>query len=736
MEAPAAKAGGSTDRYDRQIRLWGEAGQRRLEAAAVCVITASATGTETLKNLVLPGVGAFTLVDGSTVTVRDYGANFFLTPDAAPVGVPKAAAAVTALGELNAAATGTARAEELASLLNGDEEGGPTLGDADGDAAAASFVSAFTVVVATQMGEGHPALRRLARACWLTGVPLVVARAYGLYGLVRVVASPEATVLDARDGSADDGMDLRVAAPWPALSALATATDLDSLDDTAFAHVPAVVLLLKALESWAEAEGGRVPPTAAGRAAFKKRLAALRRPSVRDADNFDEAARPAYIRAATDPAAGVPSPAVEAVLAHPRADPARDERPTDGGAGAFPRRPLRGRAGTPPVGGTSAALYGGWASGADALAADAASFWLHAAALREFVAANDGRLPLAGALPDMTSDTASYVALQTVYADCARADAERVAAAAAALAPRRPVAAARRRPPSAARGRSVDAGCETSGGGGGEAFGSGGTGGGGGGSNATQPVLPAWDEASIKAFCRHAAAVRVLRYRSLDDEWCTAPRGGPDGATITDGGSPAARVESGLPSAAYTSAGYTGTVGGVFAGGDSGERFDIPDGARDAGAAAAEAVAAASPALPSGLPAFYEANAGDGASPSAVSIYVLLRAADRFFGQHGRYPGEDVYGGLDGVDVDGDAGMIRDLAAGVRAEVGLPPVAVDDGDVVEVVRAAAAELHPVAALVGGLTAQEVMKLVTKQFVPVNNTVVINLMTGTTESFEA
>ncbi|GAB0493081.1 hypothetical protein MMPV_004353 [Pyropia vietnamensis] len=716
MEAPAGKPDGSTDRYDRQIRLWGEAGQRRLEAAAVCVVTASATGTETLKNLVLPGIGAFTLVDGTTVTARDYGANFFLTPDAAPVGAPKAAAAVTALGELNAAAVGTARTEELASLLNGDGEGGPALDNADGDAAAASFVSAFTVVVATQMGEGHPALRRLARACWTTGVPLVVARAYGLYGLVRVVASPEATVLDARDGSADDGMDLRVAAPWPELSALAAATDLDALDDTAFAHVPAVVLLLKALASWAEAEGGGgVPPTAAGRAAFKKRLAGLRRPSVRDADNFDEAARPAHIRAAADPAAGVPSLVVEAVLAHPRADPARDERPAVGGGGPHPRPPLRGRAGTPPSGDTSAALYDGWASGADALAADAASFWLHAAALREFVAANDGRLPLAGALPDMTSDTASYVALQTVYSDRARADAEQVAAAAAALAPRRPVAAARRRPPSAVRGRSVDAGW---------------------GSNTTQPVLPAWDEASVKAFCRHAAAVRVLRYRSLDDEWCTAARGGPDGAAVTDGGSPAARIEGGFPLAAYTSAGYTGTVGGVFAGGDSGERFGSPDGACDTGAAAAAAVAAASPALPSGLPAFYEANAGDGASPSAVSIYVLLRAADRFYGQHGRYPGEDVYGGLDGVDVDGDAGLMRDLAAGVRAEVGLPPAAVDDGDVVEVVRAAAAELHPVAALVGGLAAQEVMKLVTKQFVPVNNTVVINLMTGTTESFEA
>lgn len=42
-------------RYDRQIRLWGEEGQMALGMSHVCLLNASATGTETLKNLVLPG---------------------------------------------------------------------------------------------------------------------------------------------------------------------------------------------------------------------------------------------------------------------------------------------------------------------------------------------------------------------------------------------------------------------------------------------------------------------------------------------------------------------------------------------------------------------------------------------------------------------------------------------------------------------------------------------------------
>jgi hypothetical protein len=37
-------------------RLWGDHGQVALEKAKICLINASATGTEILKNLILPGV--------------------------------------------------------------------------------------------------------------------------------------------------------------------------------------------------------------------------------------------------------------------------------------------------------------------------------------------------------------------------------------------------------------------------------------------------------------------------------------------------------------------------------------------------------------------------------------------------------------------------------------------------------------------------------------------------------
>ena len=54
-------------------RLWGDHGQMALESAQVCLINASGLGTEILKSLVLPGIGAFTIVDGKKITEEDIG---------------------------------------------------------------------------------------------------------------------------------------------------------------------------------------------------------------------------------------------------------------------------------------------------------------------------------------------------------------------------------------------------------------------------------------------------------------------------------------------------------------------------------------------------------------------------------------------------------------------------------------------------------------------------------------
>lgn len=57
-------------------RIWGEQGQAALEKASICLLNCGPTGSETLKNLVLGGIGSIAVVDGSKVEVGDLGNNF------------------------------------------------------------------------------------------------------------------------------------------------------------------------------------------------------------------------------------------------------------------------------------------------------------------------------------------------------------------------------------------------------------------------------------------------------------------------------------------------------------------------------------------------------------------------------------------------------------------------------------------------------------------------------------
>ena len=44
-----------------------------MESAQICLINATGLGTEILKSLVLPGIGAFTIVDGIQIREEDIG---------------------------------------------------------------------------------------------------------------------------------------------------------------------------------------------------------------------------------------------------------------------------------------------------------------------------------------------------------------------------------------------------------------------------------------------------------------------------------------------------------------------------------------------------------------------------------------------------------------------------------------------------------------------------------------
>lgn len=118
MDIDLAIPSEKSKRYDRQLRLWGDHGQSHLESSHVCLINATATGTEIVKNLILPGIGAFTIVDGEVVTVSDLGVNFFVSSDF--VGKSRSQVTMNLLQEMNTDVKGNFIDKNFESVLSTD----------------------------------------------------------------------------------------------------------------------------------------------------------------------------------------------------------------------------------------------------------------------------------------------------------------------------------------------------------------------------------------------------------------------------------------------------------------------------------------------------------------------------------------------------------------------------------------------------------------------------------------
>lgn len=93
---------------------------------------AGAAGTETLKNLVLGGIAAYTVVDNGDLGTRDMGNNFMA--DELSLGMRRAAAVAATLQELNDNVSASCVDEDPAAILEKRPE----------------FFQTFTLVIATE----------------------------------------------------------------------------------------------------------------------------------------------------------------------------------------------------------------------------------------------------------------------------------------------------------------------------------------------------------------------------------------------------------------------------------------------------------------------------------------------------------------------------------------------------------------------------------------------------------
>ncbi|KAI0746401.1 hypothetical protein C8Q80DRAFT_1174962 [Daedaleopsis nitida] len=346
-----------TRRYDRQLRIWAASGQAALEASRILVVSSSATSTSILKNLVLPGIGHFSILDATVTTPADAGNNFFLNARDS-VGKPRAQEAVPLLRELNEAVQGEPVVKDVSDLLATDQ--------------GKDWILGFSLVITHNLNKST--LQELSTLLWANpdGPPLISIRSAGFLADFHIQYHEHCV----SQSHSENAPSLRITRPFPALLDWARSLDLQNMDPTTHGHLPFVVILVRAVDDWRKTHDGNLPKTAAEKKEFKKTIMDMRiKP---DEENFEEAEAQAW-RVWSEPA--VPSD-IQALFSLP----------------PLPTSPRHNA--------TFHALLG---------------------ALAEHVkdSLGTGTLPISATLPDMKSDTKSYVQLQNLYRQAADAEKNR-----------------------------------------------------------------------------------------------------------------------------------------------------------------------------------------------------------------------------------------------------------------------------------------------------------------------
>lgn len=109
---------------------------------------------------------------------------------------------------------------------------------------------------------------------------------------------------------------------------------------------------------------------------------------------------------------------------------------------------------------------------------------------------------------------------------------------------------------------------------------------------------------------------------------------------------------------------------------------------------------------------------------SHPALYILLRAVDHFAATYNRFPGA-----FDG-EIEEDVSRLKSLAVGLLNDMGGGGASLPEDVVSEVCRFGASEIHCVASIVGGIASQECIKLLTRQFTPIQGTLIYNAMSAT------
>jgi amyloid beta precursor protein binding protein 1 len=257
-------------KYDRQMRMWGAHGQKALEEAEICCLGSGPTASETLKNLVLPCVGNFVVVDDAKVTEVDLGNNFFV--DEESLGKSRAATVKDLLLEMNPEVKGSALVRNPVDLI--DKE--------------LSYFDRFRIVIGCHLPE--PSVKKLGEYLYPKNIPFIVLRSEGMLGYARLQIQ-EHLVYESHPE--DDRYDLYLhpeqLASFPELQEyIKTFGDFSGLNDKQHGEIPYPVILVVQMQKWLKEHKNQPPSTWEEQDEFKLQIKKGAR-NFEEQENWEEA---------------------------------------------------------------------------------------------------------------------------------------------------------------------------------------------------------------------------------------------------------------------------------------------------------------------------------------------------------------------------------------------------------------------------------------------------------------
>jgi amyloid beta precursor protein binding protein 1 len=275
LQAPTAKE----KKYDRQLRLWAASGQRALEESHVLLIVgdenlgsnSTVAGVETLKNLILPSIGNFTIADSARVADADLGVNFFLESDS--LYKSRANETRRLLSELNPDVTGHAITTHISEWLDLEN----------------SLQPYNLILICAPISLEY--LQQTCAYASENSIPLIYMHSAGFYASFSIQLPHEFPIVDTHPDP-ESTQDLRLLAPWLELEAAVDSIgDISTLSDHDHGHIPYILLLLHYLREWKTSHDGQYPSNFKEKTEFRDLVRSGARTNNPEGgeENYDEA---------------------------------------------------------------------------------------------------------------------------------------------------------------------------------------------------------------------------------------------------------------------------------------------------------------------------------------------------------------------------------------------------------------------------------------------------------------